>query len=91
MLVHDFFAAAAAFDEEALQRVLHPNAHISEMPNAVNTAGSERDMAQAREAFARGKGLLSSQSYEVHDVLETGDKIARARRGAARSRRAARP
>src|SRR3954451_8910419 len=76
MLLDDFFAAAAAFDAEALERVLHPDARISEMPNAINRTGTERDVADARAAFARGKGLLSSQSYDVHDVVQAGDKIA---------------
>src|SRR4051794_8039415 len=76
MILHDFFSAAAAFDEEALLRVLHPEACISEMPNAVNKAGSERTLADARAAFARGKALLSAQSYDVHDVLVNGERIA---------------
>src|SRR3954470_23425295 len=76
MLLDDFFAAAAAFDAEALERVLHPEARISEMPNAINRGGTERDMVEAREAFERGKGLLSAQSYDVHDVITAGDKIA---------------
>lgn len=76
MILEDFFAAAAAFDEEALARVLHPEARISELPNAINREGTERDLQQAREAFARGKGLLAAQRYDVHDVVQTGDKIA---------------
>ena len=76
MILEDFFAAAAAFDEEALGRVLHPEARISEMPNAINRGGTERDVAAAREAFQRGKGLLSQQSYDVHEVIEHGNRIA---------------
>ena len=76
MILDDFFAAAAAFDEEAMARVLHPEARISEMPNAVNRDGTERDVPAARKAFARGKGLLSEQTYDVHEVLQTGDRIA---------------
>src|SRR3954466_12500687 len=76
MILHDFFDAAAAFDSEALARVLHPEAHIQEMPNAVNQAGTERTLQEARIAFERGKGLLSAQSYDVHDVLVAGDKNA---------------
>jgi ketosteroid isomerase-like protein len=76
MLLHDFFAAAAAFDEEAMARIMHPDGHISEMPNAINRAGTERDVPTARKAFARGKGMLAKQSYEVHEVLQSGDKIA---------------
>src|SRR5262245_44262329 len=76
MILDDFFAAVSAFDEEALARVLHPEAQISEMPNAINRDGTERDLAQARAAFARGKGLLARQSYDVHEVVTDGDKIA---------------
>src|SRR4051812_14484219 len=76
MILHEFFAAAAAFDQDALARVLHPEAQISEMPNAINRGGTERDVPAAREAFARGKGLLSEQSYDIHEVLESGDRIA---------------
>src|SRR3954467_14695994 len=76
MILHDFFDAAAAFDAEALARVLPPDAHISEMPNAINKAGTERTREEARAAFERGRGLLLAQSYEVHDVIEDGDKVA---------------
>jgi len=76
MLLEDFFDAAARFDEEALARILHPEARIAEMPNAINPEGTERDVAAAREAFARGKGLLREQSYDVHQVVQAGDTIA---------------
>src|ERR1700750_3215577 len=76
MILHDFYSAAAAFDDEALARVVHPEAHFSEMPNLINTEGSERDLPAAREAFQRGKGLLSSHSFEIHSALEVGDTIA---------------
>src|ERR1051325_4494783 len=76
MILDDFFAAAAAFDDEALARVLHPEARISEMPNAINRAGTERDLVDARAAFARGRGLLAKQRYDVHQVLTDGPMIA---------------
>jgi ketosteroid isomerase-like protein len=76
MILHDFFEAAAAFDEDALATLLHPDVRISEMPNAVNRGGTERDATTALAAFRKGKTLLAEQSYEVHDVLDAGDKIA---------------
>ena len=76
MILHDFFSAAAAFDEPALVELLHPEARIRELPNAINQGGSERDLAAAREALARGRDLLASQRYDVHQVLESGDTIA---------------
>jgi ketosteroid isomerase-like protein len=76
MIVHDFFDAAARFDDAALAALLHPEARISEMPNAINREGTERDVAAARAAFARGRAMLHSQSYDVHEVIEAGDTIA---------------
>src|SRR3954466_7413607 len=76
MILHDFFAAAEAVDDEALAAVLHPQAQISELPNAINRCGTTRGVTEAREAFARGRGLLARQTYQVHDVLVSGEKIA---------------
>src|SRR4051794_11641345 len=76
MLLHDFFDAAARFDDAALAEIMHPQARISELPNAVNPGGTERDLGEAREAFARGRAMLASQAYDVHEVLECGDTIA---------------
>jgi ketosteroid isomerase-like protein len=76
MILDDFFAAAAAFDEDALSALVHPDVRISEMPNAINKGGTERDRDSALGAFRRGKGLLAEQSYEVHEVLESGEHIA---------------
>ena len=76
MILHDFFAAAARFDDSAMAAIMHPEARISELPNAVNRGGTERDVATAREAFARGRVLLASQTYDVHEVIESGDTIA---------------
>jgi ketosteroid isomerase-like protein len=76
MILHDFFDAVARFDETALAAVMHPQARVSEMPNAINREGTERDLAAAREAFARGRALLGSQRYDVHQVIEAGDTIA---------------
>jgi ketosteroid isomerase-like protein len=76
MILHEFFEAAAGFDEDALAKLLHPDARISEMPNAINKHGTERDVDTALVAFSKGKAMLASQSYVVHDVLESGDRIA---------------
>ena len=55
---------------------MHPEVRFSEMPNAINRDGTERDLAEAREAFARGKTLLARQSYDVHERVMNGDTIA---------------
>ena len=57
-------------------QLLHPNALIREMPNAINRAGTERGIDDALVAFRKGRTMLAEQRYELHDVLEAGDKIA---------------
>ena len=76
MILHEFFEAATAFDEDALAKLLHPDARISEMPNAINKNGTERDLEAALAAFRKGKTMLAEQRYDVHDVIVAGEKIA---------------
>jgi ketosteroid isomerase-like protein len=76
MILEDFYSAAAAFDEEAFLRVVDADVRFSEMPNLINSKGTERDLSIALRAFRRGKELLSAQSFEIHSALEVGDTIA---------------
>jgi ketosteroid isomerase-like protein len=47
-----------------------------EFPNALVPAGARRTIADLREANARGRGVLTSESYEVITLVETGDVVA---------------
>ena len=77
MILDDFFAAVAAFDDEALARVVHPDVRFSEMPNAINRDGTERDRAAALAGVRAGpRTLLAQQSYDVHERVDAGDTIA---------------
>jgi ketosteroid isomerase-like protein len=76
MLPDQLFTAVATFDTEALAGLLHPDARISELPNPVNTTGTERDRAAALAALENGRGLLRAQSFEVHERVVAGDTIA---------------
>jgi len=76
MLVDDLFAAAAAFDTDALDAIIHPDVRFIEMPNRLTPAGSERGRAEALAGFAKGRELLREQSYEVLQRVQEGDTIA---------------
>src|SRR5690242_5051542 len=76
MILQDFFDACTTFDSGALERVLHPDARISEMPNLMNRDGTERDRATAIAAFTRGRGLLAAHSFELHSAVTDGGMIA---------------
>ena len=47
-----------------------------EFPNALVPAGARRTMDELREANARGQNVLSSETYEVVSLVETGDVVA---------------
>src|SRR5690349_17343269 len=76
MILRDFFDACSTFDSTALERVLHPDVRIRELPNLMNPGGGESDRAAALAAFERGRGLLSAQSFELHCAVVDGDTIA---------------
>src|SRR3954453_329108 len=76
MLMEELLGVCAAFDDEALARLGDPSVGISAMQHMLNREGTDRDLPAAREAFQRGKELLSSQSFEIHSALEVGDTIA---------------
>jgi ketosteroid isomerase-like protein len=62
--------------EEALRRVLHPEAQVHEYPNAISPNGSVRNCDEAIAAFLAGKDLLSEQSFDVHEAFSSGDRVA---------------
>jgi ketosteroid isomerase-like protein len=57
----------AFFTEDAVQE---------EFPNALVPAGARRTIADLREANARGRGVLTSETYEIVTLVETGDVVA---------------
>jgi ketosteroid isomerase-like protein len=76
MLPDELFAAAEAFDADALDAIIHPDVRFSEMPNRINPDGSERGRDEALAGFARGRELLSGQRYDVLSRVVDGDTIA---------------
>lgn len=55
------------FAEDAVQE---------EFPNALAPAGARRSLADLKEANARGQNVLSSETYEIVHLLESGDLVA---------------
>ena len=46
------------------------------MPNLINPTGTERGWDEAMAGFAKGRELLSGQTYEVHSRVADGDTVA---------------
>lgn len=55
------------FAEDAVQE---------EFPNALVPTGARRTLADLREAAERGQGVLRSETYEVINLLESGNVVA---------------
>ena len=47
-----------------------------ELPNRLIPSGATRDLAALKLAGERGKAIVETQSYEVFDMIESGDKVA---------------
>ena len=57
----------AFFAEDAIQE---------EFPNALVPTGARRTLDELREANARGRNVLTSESYEIITLVEAGDHVA---------------
>jgi ketosteroid isomerase-like protein len=55
------------FTEDAVQE---------EFPNALVPAGARRTLDDLRAAAARGQNVLSSETYEIVNLVETGNVVA---------------
>jgi len=47
-----------------------------EFPNALAPAGARRTLEDLRAANARGRNVLRSETYEIVNLVETGDLVA---------------
>jgi ketosteroid isomerase-like protein len=65
--IEDCADSLAFFTDDAVQE---------EFPNALVPAGARRTIADLREANARGRGVLTSETYEIVSLAETGDLVA---------------
>jgi ketosteroid isomerase-like protein len=68
--------ADLASTEADLRDLLDPDVRIVEHPNAINPRGTARGRDEAVAGFLAGKGLLSEQQIEIHELLESGDRVA---------------
>lgn len=65
--IEDRGDSLAFFTEDAIQE---------EFPNALVPAGARRTMAELREANARGRNVMTSEVYEIVNLIEDGDRVA---------------
>ncbi|MGY1687009.1 nuclear transport factor 2 family protein [Geodermatophilus sp. SYSU D00867] len=77
-VVRRYYATVAdlAASEDDLRPLLDARLRVVEHPNAVTPHGATRDLAGTLAGFRAGKALLGEQSFEVHEVLTSGDRAA---------------
>jgi ketosteroid isomerase-like protein len=77
-VVERYYATVAdlAGSPEALRDLLHPDLRIVEHPNAIHPQGTVRDRDAAVAAYEEGKAMLSEQSFELEELLVSGDRVA---------------
>jgi ketosteroid isomerase-like protein len=52
-----------------------PDAVMEQLPNRIYPNGIKADVAKMSEAFEKGRKLLSSQTYEIKNVVADGDTL----------------
>ncbi|PZQ63810.1 MAG: nuclear transport factor 2 family protein [Phenylobacterium zucineum] len=65
--IEDRGDSLAFFTDDAVQE---------EFPNALVAEGARRTVEDLRAANARGRGVLSSETYEIVTLVEAGDTVA---------------
>lgn len=73
--VRRYFAAIET-DGELNTAFFTPDARFVQLPNKLFPAGLTRDLAESRDAFAKSKGMVANQRYQVRRALADGDGVA---------------
>ena len=77
-VVRRYFEIVADLDSSAddLLAVLHPTVRITEHPNLITPRGAVRDRDAVVAGFLAGKRLLAAQTFDLHEVLVSGNRVA---------------
>ena len=62
-------------DRQTLAAFFTPEVEQLEFPNALNPQGARRDLNALLEGFERGRTVMSSQSYAVHNVIQQDQTV----------------
>jgi len=75
-LLRMYAAISAGASGDDLAAYFHPNARQIEYPSLMRPHGHRRGLAEMREGAAIGAKIISDQHYEVHTLVEDGDRLA---------------
>ncbi|MCW5697534.1 MAG: nuclear transport factor 2 family protein [Bauldia sp.] len=69
-------AIQAGATGDALAAHFHPEIEQNEFPNRLTPNGAKRNLAGLLDGAIRGQSVIAAQSFEVHNVIQDGDKLA---------------
>jgi ketosteroid isomerase-like protein len=77
-VVERYYATVADLGSSAdqLRELLHPELRLIEHPNAIHPQGTVRGRVAVITAYEEGKRMLSEQSFELEEVVVSGDRVA---------------
>jgi len=71
-----YAAISAGATGNELAAYFHPDAEQIEYPSVMRPHGHRRDLAEMRHGAEVGARIVSDQRYEVHTMVEDGDRVA---------------
>jgi ketosteroid isomerase-like protein len=74
-LARRYIAAIAAFETDGLARFFGPGFVQVEMPNLMTPKGQSRDGAACIEGSKKGAAILSSQQFDIENVVAADDWV----------------
>ena len=75
-IVDRYLQAVTERSPAAFRAAVHADYRFCEWPNAINAAGSERDLAASLAGIEHSRTLLSGHAFEVHEHVVAGDTVA---------------
>jgi len=75
-LLRMYAAISAGATGDDLAAYFHPDAQQVEYPSLMRPHGHRRGLAEMREGAEIGSKIISDQHYEVHTMVEDGDRVA---------------
>ena len=76
LVLRMYAAISAGATGDELATYFHPEAQQIEYPSLMRPHGHRRGLAEMREGAEIGAKMISDQHYEVHTVVEDGDRLA---------------
>ena len=76
LLLRMYAAISAGATGAELAAYFHPDAQQIEYPSVMRPRGHRRGLAEMRQGAEIGATIISDQHYEVHTMVEDGDRVA---------------